>query len=49
MREVAEMHYLWTHPVQLDDARLRRLLPNLPKTPYEDGIRRTVEILMERR
>lgn len=42
LREVVEMHYLWTTPVKLDDARLRQLLPNLHKTPYEEGILATV-------
>ena len=41
-REVAEMHYLWTTPVALDDSRLRTLLPGLQKTSYEDGIRITL-------
>jgi hypothetical protein len=39
------MHYLWTTPVALDDSRLRRLLPNLRKTSYEDGIRATLEAM----
>jgi nucleoside-diphosphate-sugar epimerase len=42
LREVVEMHYLWTTPVQLDDRRLRRLLPDLRKTSYEDGIAQTL-------
>jgi nucleoside-diphosphate-sugar epimerase len=42
MREVAEMHYLFTTPVKLDDSRLRRLLPELHKTSYEEGIRATM-------
>jgi len=45
MREVREMHYLWTTPVRLDDTRLRKLLPDLRKTPYEEGIRLTVEAM----
>lgn len=45
MREVAEMHYLWTNPVMLDDSKLRRLLPDLRKTSYEDGIRATIEAM----
>lgn len=45
MREVVEMHYLWTNPVVLDDSKLRKLLPALRKTPYEEGIRRTVEAM----
>jgi nucleoside-diphosphate-sugar epimerase len=47
LREVAEMHYLWTTPVKLDDNRIRRLLPNLQKTPYEDGIRATIQSMRE--
>ena len=42
MRELVEMHYLLTKPVILDDTRLRALLGDLPKTPYLDGIRRTL-------
>lgn len=45
LREVAEMHYLWTTPVKLDDTRLRHLLPNLHKTPYAEGIRLTVDAM----
>lgn len=43
LRELVEMHYLWTTPVKLDDTRLRQLLPNLHKTPYPDGIRQTID------
>jgi nucleoside-diphosphate-sugar epimerase len=43
MREIAEMNYLWTTPVKLDDSRLRQLLPGLHKTSYEEGIRITLE------
>ncbi len=45
MREIAEMNYLWTTPVKLDDSRLRQLLPELRKTPYEEGIRLTLEAM----
>ena len=45
LREVFEMHYLWTTPVKLDDTRLRQLLPNLHKTPYSEGIRATIEAM----
>ena len=48
LREVVEMHYLWTTPVKLDDTRLRRLLPNLHKTPYTEGIRATIEAMRSR-
>jgi nucleoside-diphosphate-sugar epimerase len=49
MREVVEMHYLWTTPVALDDSRLRGLLPNLQKTSYEDGIQATLEAMRNTR
>jgi nucleoside-diphosphate-sugar epimerase len=45
LREVVEMHYLWTTPVKLDDSRLRQLLPNIHKTPYHEGIRQTIEAM----
>lgn len=45
MREVVEMHYLWTTPVLLDDSRLRRLLPNLSKTSYREGIQATIRAM----
>jgi nucleoside-diphosphate-sugar epimerase len=48
LREVVEMHYLWTTPVKLDDTRLRELLPNLHKTPYSEGIRATVDAMRTR-
>lgn len=43
MRELSEMSYLQTHPVLLDDRRLLAAVPGLVKTPYVEGIRRTVE------
>ena len=48
LREVVEMHYLWTAPVKLDDTRLRQLLPNLHKTPYTEGIRATIDAMRTR-
>jgi hypothetical protein len=39
------MHYLWTTPVKLDDTRLRKLLPNLKKTPYVEGIEATIKAM----
>ena len=47
LREVKEMHYLWTNPVLLDDARLRALLPDMVKTPYEEGIRLTLAAMRQ--
>ena len=45
LREVVEMHYLWTTPVKLDDTRLRQLLPDIHKTPYPEGIRQTIDAM----
>ncbi|MES2070546.1 MAG: NAD-dependent epimerase/dehydratase family protein [Pseudomonadota bacterium] len=42
MRELVEMHYLQTAPVLMDDSDLRKLLPGLVKTSYDDGVRHTV-------
>jgi nucleoside-diphosphate-sugar epimerase len=39
MRELVEMNYLLTTPVLLDDSALRGLLEKIDKTPYEDGLR----------
>jgi nucleoside-diphosphate-sugar epimerase len=42
LREMVEMHYLLTTPVILDDSRLKNLLGELPKTPYKEGICKTL-------
>jgi nucleoside-diphosphate-sugar epimerase len=42
MHELAEMHYLQAHPVNLDDAKLTRLLGSVGKTPYPAGIQATL-------
>jgi nucleoside-diphosphate-sugar epimerase len=39
LREVAEMHYLITQPLFLDDSALTNLLGPLHKTSYEEGVR----------
>ncbi|MBV8585706.1 MAG: epimerase, partial [Verrucomicrobia bacterium] len=39
LREVAEMHYLQTHPLFLNDTALTRLLGPINKTSYADGVR----------
>ncbi len=48
MREFAEMHYLMTEPLYVDDTRLRALLPDVKKTSYDDGIKATLEMLKKR-
>jgi hypothetical protein len=45
IRELVEMHYLQTTPVVLDDSALRKLLGPVKKTSYDDGIRRTLEVM----
>jgi nucleoside-diphosphate-sugar epimerase len=39
LREVAEMHYLFTQPLFLDDSALTTLLGPLNKTSYQEGVR----------
>ena len=43
VREMAEMNYLQTSPVVLDDSALRGLLGDIKKTTYDEGIRQCVE------
>jgi nucleoside-diphosphate-sugar epimerase len=45
IREVIEMLYLQETPVILDDSKLAAKLGELKKTPYDEGIRQTVEFL----
>ncbi len=44
-RELVEMVYLQETPVILDDRKLLAKFPNVQKTPYDEGIRRTLEWL----
>jgi nucleoside-diphosphate-sugar epimerase len=39
LKEVAEMHYLFTQPLFLDDSALTKLLGSLNKTSYQEGVR----------
>jgi nucleoside-diphosphate-sugar epimerase len=43
MRELVEMNYLMTNPVLLDDSALRGLLGPIQKTPYDEGLRLSLE------
>jgi len=43
MRELVEMNYLLTTPILLDDSALRNLLGNIRKTPYDEGLRLSLE------
>jgi nucleoside-diphosphate-sugar epimerase len=48
MRELPEMLYLQETPVILDDTKLLERLGRVYKTPYDDGIRLTIEWLRRR-
>ena len=48
MRELPEMLYLQETPVILDDTKLLEKLGRVHKTPYDDGIRETIEWLRGR-
>ena len=43
MRELVEMHYLLTSPVLLDDSALQHLLGHVHKTPYDEGLRLSLD------
>jgi nucleoside-diphosphate-sugar epimerase len=43
MREIAEMYYLYDSVFILDDSQLRARLGGFNKTPYSEGIRRTID------
>jgi nucleoside-diphosphate-sugar epimerase len=45
MRQLQELFYLFEAPVVLDDSALAARLGPLPKTPYTDGIRRTIDFM----
>jgi nucleoside-diphosphate-sugar epimerase len=48
MRELREMYYLYDSGFILDDAQLRARLGALPKTPYAEGVRQTIEWVRSR-
>jgi nucleoside-diphosphate-sugar epimerase len=41
-RELAEMRYLWTTPVRLDNTRLKAVLGDEPHTPLDQAVRETL-------
>jgi nucleoside-diphosphate-sugar epimerase len=45
MREALEMRYLWRESLQLDNAKLRRLIGDEPHTPLDEAVRETLEAL----
>ncbi len=46
MREVVEMMYLYEEPVVLDGRKLARAIGPIPKTPYKEGIKQTIEHIL---
>jgi nucleoside-diphosphate-sugar epimerase len=42
LREFVEMHYLMTDPLIVDDSALQELLGGITKTPYSEGVRRSL-------
>jgi nucleoside-diphosphate-sugar epimerase len=42
IREIARMHYLLTEPLIMDDSALQRLVGPIRKTPYAEGVRRSL-------
>lgn len=49
LKEVAEMHYLFTQPIFLDDTALTNLLGPLNKTSYDEGVRASLAAAEETR
>jgi len=43
MKELVEMFYLQETPVLLDDTKLQKVLGKIEKTPYREGIQKTVD------
>lgn len=47
IREMREMYPLYMNPPILDCGKLRKLIGDYPVTPYEEGVRRTLEWIVE--
>jgi nucleoside-diphosphate-sugar epimerase len=45
MRELVEMNYLLTTPVLMDDSALHHLLGEIQKTPYDEGLRLSLDAM----
>ncbi|WP_102347720.1 SDR family NAD(P)-dependent oxidoreductase [Bacillus sp. Marseille-P3661] len=43
MREVVELSYLTEDPVVLDGKKLEQAINSIPRTPYKEGIKQTIE------
>lgn len=48
MREVVEMMYLTANPVVLDGGKYTREIGQIPKTAYEEGLKKTLEFMQKR-
>ncbi|GAX89084.1 SDR family NAD(P)-dependent oxidoreductase [Effusibacillus lacus] len=46
MREVVEMVYLTEEPVVLDGGKLEQEIKSIPRTPYKEGIKQTIEHML---
>lgn len=46
MREVVEMLYLTEDPVVLDGGKLEQTIKSIPRTPYEDGVKQTIDYML---
>ncbi|HHW39166.1 MAG TPA: SDR family NAD(P)-dependent oxidoreductase [Bacillales bacterium] len=46
MREVVEMLYLTEDPVVLDGGKLEQLIKDIPRTPYQDGVKQTIDYML---
>ncbi|MGH7022213.1 MAG: NAD-dependent epimerase/dehydratase family protein [Caulobacteraceae bacterium] len=45
MREMAEMRYLWTKPIGMDESKLRAFLGEVPSTPLDCALRESLSDL----
>ncbi|MDG5790071.1 SDR family NAD(P)-dependent oxidoreductase [Evansella sp. AB-P1] len=48
MREVVEMMYLTEDPVILDGEKYEQVIGELPRTPYREGLKETIEFYQEK-
>jgi hypothetical protein len=47
MREMVELYYLFEHPFILSGQQYEKEIGAIPKTPYPEGIRTTLEWLRQ--
>ncbi|WP_404330998.1 SDR family NAD(P)-dependent oxidoreductase [Mesobacillus maritimus] len=47
MREVVEMFYLFEEPVVLDGQKYEAMIGPLPRTPYKEGLRQTIDYMKQ--